>query len=83
MSGVPNWKVFNPKGQYIASCKHPEDAGAIVACYGKGASIRWGHRKQDTMYTDGVDGSAGHSYDIVAEVCRRRFHEMKVRDGLI
>ena len=69
MSGTPNWKVFTPHGNYIASCKLPEDAAAIVASYGEGAQIRFGHAKKDTAYTDGIDGNAGESYDEVAQIC--------------
>lgn len=69
MASSPKWKVFNPSGEYVAACKLPEDAAAIVAAYGSGAEIRHGHAKRDTVWQDGVDGEAAESYDAVAEVC--------------
>ena len=75
MTNSPNWKVFNPKGEYVASCKFPEDAAAIVAAYGDGASIRWGHAKKDTVFTEGENECrAGNSYDACGELCRTRKH---------
>jgi len=66
MSSSPKYKVFNAVGEYVACCKHVEDAAAIIASYGDGASIRTGHAKKDTVYVNGVDGNAGDSYDAVA-----------------
>jgi hypothetical protein len=41
MAASPEYKVFNPQREYIAACKHPEDAAAIVALYGYGSQIEW------------------------------------------
>ena len=58
------WKVFNPAGKQVASCRYPSDAAAIVACYGDGATIRYRGR---IVYRDGRDGNAADSYDATAE----------------
>ena len=69
MAGAPRFKVFSPTGEYVASCKYPSDAAAIVAAYGEAAQIRDGHSKKHTLFTNGPDGDAGESYDAVAEHC--------------
>jgi hypothetical protein len=79
MAHSPMWKVFNATGKYVASCKYPEDAAAIVATYGDGAEIRFGHRKKDVMWREGEDGFAGDSYDSVAAVCRSRLPALRER----
>ena len=62
MSAAPRFKVYNPDGEYVAACKFAEDAAAIVAAYGDGATIRYGHRK--VVFREGSEGaSAGDSYD--------------------
>lgn len=69
MAAAPKYKVFNPVGQYVAACKLPEDAAAIVASYGDGAEIRVGHSVRDVVWREGQhDVSAGESYDYVALV---------------
>lgn len=67
----PSWKVFNPAGEYIAACHYAEDAAALVAAYGEGATIRWNRKNGPLVWTDGKDGSAGDSYDYCALVCNR------------
>lgn len=64
MAGSPRWKVYNTEGEYVASCKHVEDAAAIIALYGDGASIRDGHSK--VVWLEGRDGEAAESFDAVA-----------------
>lgn len=71
MAASPRWKVFNPSGEYVASCKHPEDAGMIVSGYGKGATIRDGHTH--VVWREGAEEQpAGESYDNVQVVCNAR-----------
>lgn len=74
MARTPEWKVHNPSGEYIAACKHIEDAACLVALYGDGATIRnpWtGHRKP--LWTEGAeDFRAGESYDRVVTVVTSR-----------
>ncbi len=79
MASAPRFKVFNPQGKYVAACKFAEDAAAVVAVYGKGASIRWLHAKKDLLWTDGVDGSAGDSLDACAELCHKRLYVIQAR----
>lgn len=68
MGASPKYKVYNPRGEYVASCKYPELAAAVVALYGQGATIRLGHSKRSVVWEDGVDGDASDSYDAVAEM---------------
>jgi hypothetical protein len=71
MAASPDYKVYNPRGKYIAACKFPEDAAMIVAGYGKGATIRLGHRI--IVWREGSElQEAGESYDYVAQVCYER-----------
>jgi hypothetical protein len=61
--GSPAYKVYDSRGQYQAACKEPEAAAVLVSWYGDGASIRWGHAKSHTVWTEGTDGRAAESYD--------------------
>lgn len=72
MASAPKLKGYNPQGEYVAACKHAEDAAAIVAAYGSGATIRWNHRR--ILWEEGKEtaGKAGDSYDIVASVVNER-----------
>ena len=63
----PSWKVYSPVGRYVGATHIASDAAALVAAYGEGATIRWGHKL--ICYTDGVDGDAGDSYDTVDVIC--------------
>lgn len=65
MSASPRFKIYNPRGEYIACCKHPEDAAAIVAVYGEGATIRDGHSRRNIVWAEGREAS--DSYDEVAD----------------
>lgn len=67
MAGTPHLKVYNPRGEYVAACKHPEDAGAIVALYGNGAEIRYGHGP--IVWREGSEKQrAGESFDWLADL---------------
>ena len=71
MAATPQWKVYSPQGEYVAACKHLEDAAALVALYGSGASISEGHGKK--LWTEGQeDQPAGESYDHVRETVLSR-----------
>ena len=72
MAATPKYKVFNPSGEHVASCKEPEAAGALTSFYGYGATIRLDHSKAHTLWTEGADGSSGESYDAVAKMCDER-----------
>ena len=80
-SRYPYWKVYSPSGKYLAACHYVEDAAAIVAAYGDGAEVRWGHKL--VCWTDGKDGSAGESYDNVAAVANARLDNHQQRGGIL
>lgn len=68
MASAPRWKVYNPQGEYVAACKHVEDAACLVAFYGDGATIRDGHGIRGIVWHEGKEGQpAAESYDHVAE----------------
>jgi len=63
MAGSPNLKVYAGR-EYVASCKHIEDAVVIAAVRGEGTTIRYGHGKAAILWTEGAEGqSASESYD--------------------
>lgn len=67
MAGSPQFKIFNPSGEYVAACKYAEDAAALAAILGEGTKIKHGH--SHVVWTEGAeDMSAGESYDYVAGV---------------
>jgi hypothetical protein len=73
MASTPQLKIFNSEGGYIGCVKHYEDAACLVASYGKGASVRFGHDRKNVLWTEGAeDFSAGESYDRAATVMRQR-----------
>ena len=72
MAASPCWKVFNPQGEYVASCKHVEDAAMIVGSYGEGARISY--QRQFTVWHEGHEHQpASDSWDYVAQVVHERF----------
>lgn len=82
MAASPEWKVFGPSGDYRAACKHIEDAAALVAFLGSGASIRFSHQKRHAVWTEGAESqSASESYDFVAAVATERRQAHRVRVG--
>ncbi len=73
MASAPRWKVYTAENKYRGACVEVEGAAALVSLYGDGATIRDGHPRKQIVWTDGVDGSAGDSYDSVAlKVYERR-----------
>lgn len=75
MAASPQFKVYNPAGEYVAACKHGEDAAAIVAGYGEGATIRFGHSR--VLWREGAESfPAGESYDGVAEAIAERVRDI-------
>ena len=74
MAASPEWKVYDSQGAYQAACKEPEAAAAVAALYGHGATIRHGHK--NIVWTEGVQGNSGDSYDNTAEAClNAAFHK--------
>ena len=71
MAGVPEYKGYNAKGEYVAACKYVEDAAVIGASYGVQSTIRWRH--QTVVWCEGSeDQPAAESYDHVREVVMAR-----------
>ncbi|MCY4108720.1 MAG: hypothetical protein OXG11_06805 [Chloroflexi bacterium] len=52
----------------MAATNEPEAAAAKIGLYGEGLTIRYGHAKKRTVWTEGADadGTAADSYDVVA-----------------
>lgn len=72
MAASPRFKVHNPQGEYIASCKHGEDAAALVALYGDGAKIKDSHTGI-VVWKEGAEAfPAGESYDGVCNTMAER-----------
>ena len=66
MAGSPELKIYTADGRYVAALKEYEAAAAVVTFYGEGATVRLGHSKSLTVWTEGVDGVAAVSYDEAA-----------------
>ena len=85
MASAPQWKVYSSKehgSEYIAACKYPENAAAICSQEGDGTTIRNGHSKRKTVWTEGSsgDGCANESWDVVAETCYARANPYEADD---
>lgn len=73
MAGTPKFKVFNSQGEYVAACKYGEESAMLAACMGEGTTVRLGHSKSDTVWTEGREKfSAGESYDEAARIMEQR-----------
>jgi hypothetical protein len=76
----PPWKVFSLCGEYMASCRRPEDAAAIAARLGPGASVRHGHARNNTVWLEGSEGQhAAKSYGDAGKVMRKRWNDLSSR----
>lgn len=67
MAASPDWKVYRDK-EYVASCKYPEDAAAIVAAMS--GSVRYTHAREVFAQTDENQALAADSYDEAADIMR-------------
>jgi hypothetical protein len=68
MASTPPWKVYR-NGEYVASCKYPEDAAMLVSA--SGGVVKHGHSL--TVWTEGREEfSAGESYDQAAATMEQR-----------
>lgn len=72
MARTPQLKVYKATDEYVAACVYAEDAAAIVGTYSCGATIRNGHAKKHTVWTEGIDGNAADSHDAVAQLVWER-----------
>ena len=71
MSGTPKFKVYSLGREYIGCLRYAEDAAALVALQGAGATVKYKHRK--VIWREGGEEiSAGESYDRAARIMRRR-----------
>lgn len=76
MAGSPRFKVYSASGEYVASCKYPDIAAAVVSLLGAGSQIRVFHRT--VVWTEGSEEiPAGESYDFVAHTVYRREQELQ------
>lgn len=76
MAGSPSFKVYNRNKEYIAACKYAEDAAAVVALYGDGATIKYQHSW--LVWTEGSEiAEAATSYDFVAQTIWNRIEERR------
>lgn len=74
MAASPDWKVYDADKKYRAATKDVEDAAVLVAFYGDGATIRYGH--DFVVWTEGKEFQpAAESYDFVHEVAVQRINE--------
>ena len=65
MAGTPQIKIYDAQNNYQASVKDYVLAAACMAILGNGATVRLGHSKKDIIYTEGINGDCGESYDSV------------------
>jgi hypothetical protein len=72
MASTPRFKIYSAAGEYLAATKYVEEAAAVVALQGQGATIRDGHERKHVVWTEGVDGEAFESYDNVCEMVHFR-----------
>lgn len=71
MAASPIWKVYTSYGEYIASVKWPAYGAMLLASLDQpGATLRYGHNQ--IVWTEGTDGKAFDSYDIVVKVALSR-----------
>lgn len=69
MARSPQLKVFR-NGEYVAACKHADEAAILVCVLGPGADVRLGHAKRDVLVTgDEIDRD---SYDATADLIHAR-----------
>lgn len=85
MAQSPQFKVYRGK-EYVAACKHAEDAAALVAI-SCGGTIKHGHTL--VVWREGQEAfSAGESYDGAAQIMRQRItaahqaHYLKIHGKL-
>lgn len=71
MAAAPEWKVIDPAGEYVASCKEIEGAAVLADFYGNGSKIKHQHRL--TVWTEGAESQpAAESWDYVAHTAYQR-----------
>lgn len=77
MSNSPVWKVYRD-GEFVGSCKYPEDAAALVSLGGEKAMVKYDHSL--IVWREGQEEfSADESYDSAAAVMRDRVKTRKMQ----
>jgi len=74
---TPAIKVFDASGTYQASTHDYAAAATLMGLYGDGATVRLGHAKKDTVWTEGKDGAAWENYDLVGEAIEAYYAEQR------
>jgi phytoene dehydrogenase-like protein len=70
MAASPQWKIFSPDGEYVASTKYAEDA-AVLAAAREGTVVKY--QRYLAVWTEGSEEfSAGESYDRASQVMNQR-----------
>ena len=73
MAATPPWKVYTAEGEYIAACKYPSDAAAVVGLSNSG-TVRHQHKR--IVWREGQEVvMASESYDEAAEIMLSRLKE--------
>jgi hypothetical protein len=68
------WKVYDPHGELVASCRYVADAALLVGAYGRGAAIRSSRNASDVQWIEGREAfSAKEDVDrAVTTIVKRR-----------
>lgn len=75
MASSPEWKIYR-NGNYVACCKHAEDAAALVSL--SGGIVKNGHTL--IVWKEGAEAfSAGESYDGAAEIMHSRLRSANIK----
>lgn len=74
---APQWKIFDQTGLYMGSLHDPTDAAFVIANYSTGAQVRFG--RKDVVWTEGVDGMAGESFDVAVALMFCRLEDIRLR----
>ena len=77
-----NWlKLYDRGNKFIASFRHAEDAALVATNYG-GSTIRDGHQKKRTLWTEGSEiTTGGESADECTRIIYARLEAMHIEDA--
>ncbi len=71
MGSTPPFKIINPNGEYVASCKYAEDAAAFIGILGEGSRVLYRHSLP--LWFEGREAiPAAESYDQAAQIMHKR-----------
>lgn len=78
MAAAPRFKIVNPSGEYVASCKYAEDASFLVSALGNGTKVYDREvSSKALLYTQGVTGDAGESADRFASLVHQTIEALE------